>query len=382
MHIVLATDGQNFDDIYSLIYLLKSGVNLSLIIITGNGWADPGVSLSTYTLILKWFGRGDIPVIAGSLYSLKDYKENYEIDYKTQGQMFKRTIPEENLFDTSFLYSYLSWLPPSTVDQKAYENNYMEKIMNHINEFDKFTVLSLGALTDIAKIIKELKIKNELDKIEKIIHLGGNLDTRGSVTSIDRSFCASYNNYLDPDAVNIVLENVGERTYWISAKASGSIQFSYHDVRKIVEEFPTPEGIWLYLLTRARATHGTDIPENQIPDSLFIWDIIAVLILIYPEFITSVKRTKIKSNIESSVCVNRYDDRTDVIYSYNNTLANFNECEDGNITNIIEEVDKEGIETSFYYFLAKQANNALCDLQEPLGCYQGKVIKTLNDLDL
>src|SRR5690606_18959357 len=118
--------------------------------------------------------------------------------------MFKRTIPQENLFDTSFLYSYVNWLPPTIIEQKAYEFDYMEKIMNIINGLDEFNILSLGALTDIAKVVENLKLNNQLDKINKIYHLGGNLDVPGSVTSIDRSLCASYNNYLDPDAVRII----------------------------------------------------------------------------------------------------------------------------------------------------------------------------------
>lgn len=382
MKLVLATDGQNFDDIWSLIFLLKSEIDIALIIITGNGWADPGISLSTFISIIRWFGR-DIPVIAGSLYALKDYEENYEIDYRTQGHMFKRTIPQENLFDTSFLYSYVNWLPPTIIEQKAYEFDYMEKIMNIINGLDEFNILSLGALTDIAKVVENLKLNNQLDKINKIYHLGGNLDVPGSVTSIDRSLCASYNNYLDPDAVRIILENVGEKTYWISASASGSIQFSYHDVRRIVEEFPTPEGLWLYLITRARATQGTDIPENQIPDSLFIWDIIAVIILIYPELITEITDTFITSNSKSSVCVERDCCYTNVIYQYHNDLANFRVSEDeGFTTHIIQSVDIEKVVEAFYLILAKQTSSAICDLQEPLGCYQGRIIRTISDLNL
>lgn len=377
---LLFADLPNFDDVFSLIILLKSGIKIDAIIITGNGWneASPGLTITTY--ITKWFGR-DIPIIAGSLYSLKDYKENYEEKGYPQGLMFGRTIPRENLFDTSFAYSYISWLPPVEIEQKVYNKDFMNDLMKIVDGMESIEILSLGALTDVALLINELEKKDELDKIETIFHLGGNLNKWGGIFSVDRSHYAAYNNYLDPDASKRVLKKLGKKVYWITAEASESIQFAYTELRDLIANNPTPESLWIYNLIRARVTEGTDVPENQIPDSLLIWDIIAVVLFLNRDLMTGIKKKCMQSVTDSSVCVKESKCLTSIKYCYNNELAEmYEDKECGYKTNMVYGINIKRVKEIFYKLLVQEENGALCNLMKPLGCYKFQEVTSINDL--
>lgn len=367
---LLFTDGSNYDDIFSLILLLKSGIKIDAIIITANGWSHSSASLVVITYIVKWFGR-DIPIIVGSLYALKDYEQNYEVKGYTQGKMFGRTIPEKNLFDVSMLYSYISWLPPYKIEQKVYKDDYMDQLMKIVDNMSEIDILSLGALTDVALLIRRLERDDRLYKIKRVLHLGGGIIGKGggSVHTIDRSCRAAYNNYLDPDAAAECLKKLGKRMHWLTTDASASVQFTLKELKTIVETSTTPENIFLYLLSKVRITEGTDVPLDQLEDNLVIWDAITVIIFLYPEYGKHVHE-RLCSNKRSSVHV--YEDcrETEVVYRYDNRLAemHYNDC--GYCTTVIYEINEVETRKKFYELFGSQKITAICNLRKPMGCYE------------
>lgn len=379
---ILTTDGGNHDDLHSLITSLKIPYrfDLELVIITANGWGEAGPGFSMFEQTMSWFGR-KIPVLCGSLYALRDYKENYEIKGYPQGKMYGRTIPEKNLFDISIMYSYAQYLPPIQLSQKVYNDNYIDLIMEKIYSIEgKFDVLSLGALTDVFIIAKKLDEESKLDKMNYIYHLGGGFRIRDTVFTVKRSRKASYNIYLDPDAASELLKRMSKRIYWITANASESVQFKLSDLKKAVLESPTPEGMFMYLIAKARLQQGTDVPPNQLEDSLLIWDVVLILIYAYPELIKTIKEYPITINSKSKVKVIRKCDTTNVVYEYNNKLAEMEiNKEKGKKTNLIVDVHVEELINKFYEIVKQKEYGALCNLKKPLGCYKFEDV-TVDDL--
>ena len=367
---LIFTDGCHVDNFWALIYALKSRKKIDAVVVTPNGWSNGAQSLITFLSIIKWFGR-NIPVIIGALYSLEDFEENFEVEPFIQGRMFGEIIPQEEIFDNTILYSYVSWIPVVDVPQRAYQDTYMDKIMEIVDSLDEIHILSLGSLTDVALLVNKLECKGELDKIQRIMHLGGGNGKCGNITTIDRSIYASVNDYIDPRAADIILKKLGDKTIWIPDCLASSTTFEYKKIRQIVIDNPTPESILLCKIC-------DEIVKKDNCEFLALPCTVALLAFLDNRSILGCKRKCVSINTNASVVHEFFKEETVVTYTYDNHLAEMSESECGKETKIVCRLDTENIEKNFYDMLSQNVNGPSTFLKRPLGMYKFEDVTTLD----
>ena len=369
-----------FDDVWSLIYLLKVGKKIDCIVITGNGWNNIGEAFVLITYIVKWFGK-NIPVMPGSTHALRDYKNGKNSCDRVYHPLYKGTVPLDALFNISYMYSFVTWLPPVELEQSLYSENFTENIMDIVHTLDSFDILILGSATDPA-IMLYLMTDEEIKKINRVFCLGSNVDIKNNVFSIRRSEKSTFNVYSDPDASKFLLSILKEKVYWIIGDVAESVQFNIDEIGALVEKNPTPECLWLYIASQIGGNFEKSAPVGQLPNHLIMWDIIVTILFLFPEYISKQTIECVDIDVNSFMYCQKSDHDTKIVKVYSNDLADINTSDYyGTPTHIVHAMDTQKVLDKFYEILQSQENTALVDLMMPLGNYQYEKITTPKDYE-
>lgn len=374
-------DGANYDDILALIFFLKSGIKIDTIVITANGWGHAGPSYSIITNIVAWFGR-NIPVIVGSLYSLFDYKCNWEVKGFIQGKTFGRSIPEQFLAEIDILYSLSKYIPQYDNGVFKYDENFMEKIKDIVDGLNEVYIFSMGGMTDVAKTLKYMKNTNQIYKLRSLYQLGGYHpdEEDNSLEVIDRSFNAEFNVYLDPHAAQISSDIAGKKMHWILASTVQEVQMNIKDLYDVAIRSKSYSSEFVYLLSQMRL-EGTNNPDEQEEGLLIMWDAIAAIVYIYKDLIKEENMIKVKINNDVDMCISKdyhcCDSNTIYKYNFGYNLGEIeNDCH-GQCNNFITSIDIEKTRLMFLNLLGSHKNDALCQLMRPIGCYEYENIELI-----
>ncbi|MGL5126589.1 MAG: nucleoside hydrolase, partial [Fusobacteriaceae bacterium] len=169
------------DDSLALILALQSKELdvLGITICPGNVPVELG-SVNAYR-VLKLMNRKDIPIYLGDNYPIK---RSLVTAQDTHGMDGLGEVLEEALIPEGFI-----------------KEGAVEFILQTLNKESDVSIIALGPLSNLAKAV--LKEKDILKKAKKIISMGGAFRSNGNCSQV-----AEFNYWVDPDAVNIVFNNV------------------------------------------------------------------------------------------------------------------------------------------------------------------------------
>lgn len=173
---VLIDCDPGIDDALALMLALKGNLNIAAVSVTAGNVGLSQAYANTKFILSKL--DSDISPISGSKKPLEKSLQTTKVHGKTG-------LGEINIEPV-----------------EAQPN--IKKIINTIKEKEIRTVVALGPLTNIAKLIKEEALGNQL---KEIIIMGGAINTKGNVTKY-----AEFNIYTDPEAANIVLSSSIKKT--------------------------------------------------------------------------------------------------------------------------------------------------------------------------
>lgn len=148
---------------------------------------------------------------------------------------------------------------------------------------NKFTVVAVGPLTNIAHAITEHPSVKE--KIERIIFLGGSLHTTESITVPLKSywkFASKYALAIDPCAANIILTS-GIPVTVIPLDVTNLVPLNKFVIEKYAKPPQTPGAEFVMEVLNASLRHET--PGTRTP----FWDMIAIMSVIDPSMIKTTK---------------------------------------------------------------------------------------------
>lgn len=209
------------DDALALIFAIKS-TKLNVIGITicaGNVPVELG-AINAYK-VLKLLGREDIPIYCGDNLPIKreliTAQDTHGID--GLGEILQEIELPENII----------------------KGNAIDYILKTLNEDDQISIISLGPLTNLAKVVKQ--DSNVLNKAKKIISMGGAFQTNGNCSQV-----AEFNYWVDPESVNIVFENVKTPIHLIPLDVTRKIVLT-PNYREYLKQMNNPISIFIYNIT-------------------------------------------------------------------------------------------------------------------------------------
>lgn len=244
------------DDWMAILYLLKRPeVSIEAITVTGTGEAhcEPGIKNAMRLTALV--GQPDIPVACGRGTPLQGNHTFPAAWRERVDALAGLTLPDN---------------PAAPAPQSA-----VELLTTTIETSpDKTTILALGPLTNLAKIVEaDSGLK---DNIEMIYIMGGAVDVPGNVgyshASIDNPF-AEWNIYVDPHAAALVFGS-GVPITLVPLDASNHAPVTENFVKRIRNNHRTPEARFVFdVMTK------TEYRDFIQMGGYYFWDTLAAAIL-------------------------------------------------------------------------------------------------------
>jgi len=199
--VIVDTD-MGWDDTLSLIYLMKHPeVEILGVTVTGCGetFLESGVHNA---LALLQMGGIQAPVCVGADTPLR----------------FDHDFPKPFKKDMSQLMGLADSFP--SLDRKPHAQKAWDFIANTLQDTqDQVTILSLGGFTNLAKMLEE-RPDAELEKIERIVAMGGALYVDGNVAALNNAkekwnqgqayatnYRAEFNIFIDPVAASAIFDS-------------------------------------------------------------------------------------------------------------------------------------------------------------------------------
>lgn len=209
------------DDALALIFAIKSS-KLNVIGITicaGNVPTELGV-INAYK-VLKLLGREDIPIYCGNNFPIK-----------------RKLITAQDTHGEDGLGEVLKKIK---LPKNIIKGNAIDYILKILKENNDISIIALGPLTNLAKVIK--KDSNILNKAKQIISMGGAFRTNGNCSQV-----SEFNYWVDPESVNIVFENIKTPIHLIPLDVTRKIVLS-PNLREYLKQMNTPISKFIYDIT-------------------------------------------------------------------------------------------------------------------------------------
>lgn len=256
------------DDLLSLMLLLTMDhIHLKAVCITP---ADCFLSDATTTTLklLKLFGREDIDVVQGNLYGVNPF----HYDWRAQPKMLN-ALP--TLLALEADESLIHPLPAREYIQQAL-----------LNSDSPVTVLMTGPCSNLAKALEESP--KCLSKLEKVIWMGGAIDTKGNVAIHNHDGSAEWNVYWDAPAADSLIRS-GAPMWLMPLDATNCLPISMEFLQELSQhrQFPLVE-----LAGQFWATTVASIPSYEF--TYYLWDVMATCCLGLPDGVIDWQDIKIE----------------------------------------------------------------------------------------
>lgn len=241
------------DDLLSLMLLLTMDhIDLKAVCITP---ADCFLSDATTTTLklLELFGRKDIDVVQGNLYGVNPF----HYDWRAQPKMLN-ALP--TLLALEADHSLIHALPAHEYMQQAISASDLP-----------VTVLMTGPCSNLAKAVKD---KPEiLNKLEKVIWMGGAVDTKGNVAIHNHDGSAEWNVYWDAPAADSLIRS-GAPMWLMPLDATNCLPISMDFLKELSAH---REHQLVELAGQFWATTVASIPSYEF--TYYLWDVMATCCL-------------------------------------------------------------------------------------------------------
>lgn len=241
------------DDLLSLMLLLTmEEIDLKAVCITP---ADCFLSDATTTTLklLSLFNRKDVDVVQGNLHGVNPFY----YDWRAQPKMLNA------------LPTLLSLDADSSLIHPLPAHQYMQEALKTSEE--PVTVLMTGPCSNLAKAIDESP--QCLDKLQKVIWMGGAIDTKGNVAIHNHDGTAEWNVYWDAPAADTLIRS-GAPVWLMPLDATNCLPISMEFLEELSahREHPLVE-----LAGQFWATTVASIPSYEF--TYYLWDVMATCCL-------------------------------------------------------------------------------------------------------
>jgi len=272
------------DDIIAISMLASDENILIKGITTVRGLTDPSTGMNNLEAILKFLGK-KINISAGSKYPLKLVRR-------------KNMFPKQDIINSSKL-SFLTELIGNSKKSQGKSDKFNKFIYRAICEDKKkTTILCLGPLTNIAKVINQYGSKFT-KKIDKLVIMGGAVFTPGNVSLSKK---AEYNFYLDPEAARMVLQS-GIPIILVPIDSAKFVPATKYLKDKISRKKPK--------MKTGKLIQKIIVANRK--DFQFFYDPLAASILIDPKIILDTKQIGLTVNSQGQSLTTKRSDKINLI---------------------------------------------------------------------
>ncbi len=215
------------DDALALALALSSKELDILAITTVAGNISLDLATDNALKVLKIFNKLEIPVYTGA-----DKPLVKELNTATEFH------GKDGLGDTNL----------EKVMEVTPKTNAAEYIVKTLKENKDVSVVALGPLTNIAKAIQ--LDRESFNNVTELVCMGGNLHCTGNVTPH-----AEFNFYVDPESVEIVLNNINKPMHMIGLDVTNKILLTPEQIEKIGEYNNPVSEFFLKILHKYRKSY-------------------------------------------------------------------------------------------------------------------------------
>ncbi len=262
MQILIDTDS-GMDDIIA-VCMLADDKNISINgIVTTRGLTNAAVGKNNFIKIFKFLGL-KTDVAEGSKYPLNKIR-------------LRNVFPKNDIINSSKLIFLSNFIGAQVVNKKS--DKFMKFLFEKMPKSRKTTILCLGPLTNIAKMIKKYGT-SFMSKVDRLVIMGGAVFANGNVSPAK---LAEYNFFLDPEAANIVFKS-GIEIVLVATDATKFVPATEITKKKIAKTNPsTNEG---------KIIRKVIVANNK--DFRYFYDPLAAAILIDPKIILGSQQLGLK----------------------------------------------------------------------------------------
>jgi pyrimidine-specific ribonucleoside hydrolase len=259
--LVIDTD-MGADDQMAILFLLqRPDVSLQAITVSGTGLAHCRPGMDNAAGLVALAGVSNIPVACGRETPLAG-THAFPDEWRTRSDNASGlTLPDGE--------------PPLDVSAPDLLAQSIGGLPGQI----KTTLLALGPLTNLAELLQQHP--DIADKIERIVIMGGALDSSGNVAGsgpgLEQYTAAEWNVFVDPLAAQIVFES-GIPITLVPLDATNHVPLDRAFFRHLRRDHHTPEADALYDWLAAN--------PGMMNSGLYLWDQLAAALVVNPELAT------------------------------------------------------------------------------------------------
>ena len=336
--IIIVTDGQEYDDFTAVcIMIWKYGKKIKAIVVTGNAFANQGVSMTTlYNLVVMMMGCPHIKIFQGSALSLFDYENDFQ-------DTFRKSVSNEGLTIVDRLYGAINMIPCNKTTKIHYN------IEEYAASIDNLVIMCFVTLTDVI----------DIGRYAKVIYVqGGRFNPEVILpprSKVKANNIASYNLYLDPHAASIALQRYGDKMFFVSSDASSKIKVDQSLVDNLVEiqrkrcNAGCPSKILAVLIKMYQG-----MLEGR--DSSSLSDVMPVLVAMNPNIVTEMTNNEsivINDQVDLITEFNEEQNtfRTELIFS--DRIGGMDLSPDGTLTHLVKDVNADKAYDMFYKIMRR-----------------------------
>lgn len=315
---VFFTDGTNFDDIVTLLFLAKSQLLDPIAIYVGaNGWASTGPSLQIMHNILHMFSDRyrDVPIFLGSYAALQDEKDAKENGSpETIVPRYRAVVPwgPDGILHSDSAFGSLTFLPVSPNHYTpGYSPDTDEKSITALATLlqgyadDSVLFLTTGTLTPIAKMFDEkfesMTKTRILPKMERLVSMGGAVNVPGNLFSLNTNTKAEFNIYNDPHAADKAFSRVsaeGKPVVLVPLDATNDVPIKEILFSEFTENPLTVEAEYMgFVINVVRETWWD---PSLFFETAYLWDPTAAVVAAHDDVVINRQKTMIRVVTEES----------------------------------------------------------------------------------
>lgn len=245
---------------------------LGVTVVSGNQWLDQGVA-DALKAVERLGIADEIKVYVGAENPLLHDYDTYELEKQMFGYGYAGAWRSPKPTEDDLV------APPDgfAENTEPAEQGAVDFIIEQVNKYPgEVTILAIGPLTNIALAIREAP--EIVDKINRIIYMGGAIDVPGNVTP-----AAEFNWWFDPEAAKIVLREPIEHII-VPLDVTNTVQFGKEQYDRIVNEEVPSTPVTELFKGRFEARFAEN-PEYQTN----IWDTITIAYLVDPSIVTDMR---------------------------------------------------------------------------------------------
>lgn len=317
-NVVYFTDGTNFDDVVTLMYLVKqANLRLVAIYVAGNGWANVGPSIENIHNILHMVRDelSDTLIVGGSYFSLVDEmraaaradEENPRYSYRWAA------LPgPSGIIDADTMLGLARDLPTSPVGYDPYSTYAADRqslaallraIDAMLGDDERVTMLSTGTLTPVAKLFSETYYgdvaaaarKNLLPRVDGLYVMGGAVFSKGNVYTAPWNDRGEFNIFLDPDAAGWAFRNLSQSgipVFLVPLDATNNVPITTALLNELLHEPRTPEAQLIGRLMNRLRTTWFDV--DAFFHTAFLWDVSAAIVMMHPSVVINTREMMLR----------------------------------------------------------------------------------------